>query len=233
MAPNSEEVLSAFAQVSLAARTPVSAILTLESLTRIYPSVVQYHYLLGVALMQVGDMPAAVNSLQQAERLEPNRVLTLVALGLDAEQRVVIDHVTLRDELQRRGELDEAGGILSMRYCKGLVMTACVDAMDFYSPIFTREVVTFKAGLNHVGSSSLEIGIKVLAEVPWSGELRHACTAFLTYVHLGADLRPRPCPPFAPETAGERERWQAALARRERRLERVKRLKAAVSSERG
>jgi len=128
-------------------------------------------------------------------------------------------------------ELDEAGGILSMRYCKGLVMTACVDAMDFYSPIFTREVVTFEAGLNHVGASSLEIGIKVLAEVPWSGEMRHACTAFLTYVHLGADLRPRPASPFVPQTAGEERRWQAAQIRRERRLERVKRLKAAVAAE--
>src|SRR2546422_640622 len=128
-------------------------------------------------------------------------------------------------------ELDEAGGILSMRYCKGLVMTACVDAMDFYSPIFTREVVTFEAGVNHVGSSSLEIGIKVLAEVPWSGEMRHACTAFLTYVHLGADLRPRPAPPFVPQTPGEKGRWQAAQLRRERRLERVKRLKAAVAAE--
>jgi acyl-CoA hydrolase len=130
-------------------------------------------------------------------------------------------------------ELDEAGGILSMRYCRGLVMTACVDAMDFYSPIFTREVVTFEAGLNHVGSSSLEIGIKVLAEKPWSGEIRHACTAFLTYVHLGADLRPRPAPAFVPETAGEKRRWQAAQLRRERRLERVKRLKAIISNERG
>ena len=129
-------------------------------------------------------------------------------------------------------ELDEAGGILSMRYCKGLVMTACVDAMDFYSPIFTREVVTFKAGLNHVGTSSLEIGIKVLAEVPWSGEIRHACTAFLTYVHLGADLRPEAAPAFVPETAGEQRRWQAAQARRDRRLERVKRLKAALTHER-
>jgi acyl-CoA hydrolase len=130
-------------------------------------------------------------------------------------------------------ELDEAGGILSMRYCKGLVMTACVDAMDFYSPIFTHEVVTFKAGLNHVGTSSLEIGVKVLAEVPWSGEVRHACTAFLTYVHLGPDLRPRGAPAFVPETPGERRRWAAALARRARRLERVKRLKTAVSNERG
>ena len=50
-------------------------------------------------------------------------------------------------------ELDEAGGIVSMRYCKGLVMTACLDAMDFYAPIYTHEVLTFKAGLNHVGTS--------------------------------------------------------------------------------
>ena len=87
-------------------------------------------------------------------------------------------------------EVDEAGGILSMRYCRGFVMTACLDAMDFYTPIYTHEVVTFKAGLNHVGSSSLEVGVKVLAEQPWSGEMRHACTAYLTYVHLGGDLCP-------------------------------------------
>ena len=129
--------------------------------------------------------------------------------------------------------LDEAGGILSMRYCKGLVMTACVDAMDFYSPIFTHEVVTFKAALNHVGSSSLETGVKVLAEVPWSGEVRHACTAFVTYVHLGADLRPQPCPPYTPTTAGARRRWEAALGRRAQRLDRVKALKTMLLNERG
>ena len=129
--------------------------------------------------------------------------------------------------------VDEAGGILSMRYCRGLVMTACLDAMDFYSPISTHEVVTFKAGINYVGTASLEVGVKVLAEVPWSGEVRHACTAFLTFVHLGLDLRPRPCPPFTPATPGERRRWDEAVARRGLRLERVKRLKAALLNERG
>jgi len=128
-------------------------------------------------------------------------------------------------------EVDEAGGILSMRYCRGFVMTACLDAMDFYTPIWSHEVVTFKAGLNHVGTSSLEIGVKVLAEKPWSGEVRHACTAYLTYVHLGDDLRPRPCRPFTPGTEAERRRWQAALVRREHRLERVKRLKATLATE--
>jgi acyl-CoA hydrolase len=125
-------------------------------------------------------------------------------------------------------QLDEAGGILSMRFCRGLVMTACLDAMDFYTPIFTHEVVTFQAGLNYVGTSSLEIGIKVVAEKPNTGEVRHACTAFLTYVHLGEDLRPRPCRTFTPESPAERRRWDAALVRREHRLERVKRLKASI-----
>ena len=129
-------------------------------------------------------------------------------------------------------DIDEAGGILSMRYCRGLVMTACLDAMDFYLPISTHEVVTFKAGLNHVGTSSLEVGVKVLTEVPWTGEVRHACTAYLSFVHLGGDLRPQPCPRFEPATAEERRRWQAAERRRAYRRERVQRLKASIK-ERG
>jgi acyl-CoA hydrolase len=132
-------------------------------------------------------------------------------------------------------DIDEAGGILSMRYCRGLVMTACLDALDFYAPISANEVVTLKAGLNHVGTSSLEIGVKVVSEVPWTGEVRHACTAYLTFVHLGPEpgpsLRPRPCPPFIPETPAEQRRWAAALERRGRRLERVKVLRGAAEGE--
>lgn len=133
-------------------------------------------------------------------------------------------------------DIDEAGGILSMRYCRGFVMTACLDAMDFYAPIFSHEVVVFKAGLNYVGTSSLEVGVKVLAETPWTGDVRHACTAFLTFVHLeagGDGWKPAPCRPFAPETAPERRRWEEAAARRERRLARVKRLKTQLANERG
>src|SRR5262249_20904055 len=115
----------------------------------------------------------------------------------------------------------------------GLVMTACLDAMDFYTPIFTHEVVNFQAALNHVGTASLEVGVKVIAERPRTGEVRHACTAYLTYVHLGEDLRPRPCRSFVPETSAERRRWEAAVTRRTLRLERVKRLKAAILNERG
>jgi acyl-CoA hydrolase len=126
-------------------------------------------------------------------------------------------------------DIDEAGGILSMRYCRGHVMTACLDAMDFYTPIWNHEVVTFKAGLNYVGHSSLEVGVKVLAEVPWTGEVRHACTAYLAFVHLGPDRRPRPCPPYHPETAAEERRFAQALERRARRLARMAELKASIN----
>jgi acyl-coenzyme A thioesterase 7 len=128
--------------------------------------------------------------------------------------------------------LDEAGGILSMRYCRGLVMTACLDAMDFHTPIFTHEVLTFEATLNYVGTSSLEIGVNVLAEKPRTGEVRHACSAYLAYVHLGEDLRPRPCRAFTPLGPAERRRWEDAVVRREHRLARVKRLKTAIQNER-
>jgi len=86
-APNSEDVLSAFAQVSLAAGAPVPAIVALTSLTRICPTVAQHQYLLGIALMRAGDSVAAVEALREADRLEPNRFLTLVALGIAHNSR--------------------------------------------------------------------------------------------------------------------------------------------------
>jgi len=82
LAPNAEEVLNAFAQVSLSLRAPVPALQVLEPLARMYPSVAQYRYMLGVALMQAGDVQSAVSPLREADRLEPDRPLTLTALGL-------------------------------------------------------------------------------------------------------------------------------------------------------
>ncbi len=81
LAPNSEEVLSAQARVALAARSPVIATRALEALARMVPNVMENQYLLGVALMQAGDMPSGALALEEARKIEPNRALTLVALG--------------------------------------------------------------------------------------------------------------------------------------------------------
>jgi tetratricopeptide (TPR) repeat protein len=87
IAPNAEDVLSAYAQLSLASKMPLPAVLTLQSLTRVYPTEPQYHYLLGVGLMAIGDMPSAVEALIEADRLEPDHALTLLALGLALNNR--------------------------------------------------------------------------------------------------------------------------------------------------
>lgn len=151
--------------------------------------------------------------------------------------RVVLPEEALFGNLMFPGKLlmgiDEAGGILSVRYARSLVMTASMDALDFYSPLRVGHIIALKAGLNHVGRTSMELGVKVLAEDPLSAEVRHTCTAFLTYVHLGLDRQPQPLRPFTPESEGERRRWDAAVTRREARLPRVKRLKAAIAGERG
>jgi tetratricopeptide (TPR) repeat protein len=82
LAPNAEDVLSAFAEVSLRTGAPVPGILALESLARLWPAEPKYAYLLGVGLMAAGDMPAATDALRRANTLEPGRPLTLLALGL-------------------------------------------------------------------------------------------------------------------------------------------------------
>lgn len=82
LAPNAEETLAAFAELSLAAHAPVPAILTLESLTRMCPAEPRYFYLLGVGLMTAGDMPSAIEALRTANMQAPDTPLTLAALGL-------------------------------------------------------------------------------------------------------------------------------------------------------
>jgi tetratricopeptide (TPR) repeat protein len=82
LAPNSEDVLNAFAQVSLSMKAPVPALQVLEPLARMCPTVAQYQYMLGIALMQAGDIQSSVAPLREADRLEPDRPFTLIALGL-------------------------------------------------------------------------------------------------------------------------------------------------------
>lgn len=126
--------------------------------------------------------------------------------------------------------ITQAGTMAAARVARGSVVLGAMDDIDFLHPVSVGQIAILRAQVEYVGTSSLEVGVKVLAEQPWSGEVRHACTAYLTFVHLGPDLRPRPCRSFTPGTAGERRRWEAALVRRERRLERVKRLKAAIQA---
>lgn len=103
IAPNSERVLSDFAENSLAATDPVAAINALEPLSRMHPSVAKYPYLLGVAHLQIGEMDRSVESLRRSLELEPDRVLSLIALGITYNAQK--EYGAAREVLQRSLEL--------------------------------------------------------------------------------------------------------------------------------
>lgn len=121
--------------------------------------------------------------------------------------------------------LDETASLLAVRYCRCPVVTASLDALSFYAPIRIGEIVTYQAALNHVGRTSMEIGVRVLAEHPLKGDRRHTCTAYLTMVHVDAG-EAKPVPPYLPRSETERRRWGEAAARRAGRLARRARLRA-------
>ena len=115
--------------------------------------------------------------------------------------------------------LDQVAYACAARYAGRYVVTLSVDQVTFREPIHVGELVTFLASVNHTGTSSMEVGIKVLAEEIRTQRMRHANSCFFTMVALGDDRKPVPVPALEPKTADERRRQQMAELRRGLRSE--------------
>jgi tetratricopeptide (TPR) repeat protein len=115
IAPNSEAVLVARAKVSLAVQAPVLAIQALESLGRMQLTAAEPSYLLGVARLQIGDMPGATEALEQSLELEPRFPLALIALGtaLSAQKRFEEAREVAQKSLRLAPESAEALAVLA------------------------------------------------------------------------------------------------------------------------
>lgn len=120
-------------------------------------------------------------------------------------------------------DIDETAAILAGRFVRGIIVTGSIDDLYFYSPIRVGEIIIIKAGLNYVGKMSLEVGIKVLTEDFTTGNQKHTCSAFLNFVHIGEDGKPKSVPNFKPETFTEIRHWKEAEERKRVRGERLKR----------
>ena len=113
--------------------------------------------------------------------------------------------------------IDVAGAVVAVRHCRSNVVTASIERLDFHQPIFIGDLVTFKASLNLVGRTSMEIGVLVESENLRTGEFRKAASAHLTYVAMGKDRRPVQVPPLILETREDIRRNCEAKLRREER----------------
>ena len=115
-------------------------------------------------------------------------------------------------------QLDQVAYACASRYAGRYVVTLSVDQAMFLQPIHVGELVTFLASVNHTGTSSMEIGIKVVAEDIRSQVVRHVNSCFFTMVAVDDDKKPAAVPPLSPRTEEEKRRWQGALIRKELRV---------------
>jgi len=126
--------------------------------------------------------------------------------------------------------LDQMAYACASRYAGKYVVTLSVDQVMFRQPIHVGEMVTFLASVNYAGTTSMEVGIKVIAENIRTQELRHANSCFFTMVAVDDDGKPCPVPPFHPANAEEQRRFDSAKIRRELRREFEQRIKAVKAS---
>jgi acyl-CoA hydrolase len=113
---------------------------------------------------------------------------------------------------------DEAAGLAAVKYSRRPVVTAAVDRMTFLVPIHVGELVTLAATVNAVWHTSMEVGVRVDAENPLTGQRRHTNTAFLTIVAVDGNGRPVKVPPLVVEDEEGRRREREAQIRRANRL---------------
>lgn len=114
--------------------------------------------------------------------------------------------------------LDKVAYACAARYSGKYVVTLSVDQIFFKEPIYVGELVMFYASVNYVGTSSMEIGIKVVAENLQKGTQRHTNTCYFTMVALDKNGKPTNVPALKLKTKIERYRFEEAEKRRKLRL---------------
>ncbi|WP_010487781.1 acyl-CoA thioesterase [Pseudomonas sp. S9] len=115
--------------------------------------------------------------------------------------------------------LDEVAYACASRYAGCYVVTLSVEQVTFREPIHVGELVTFLASVNFTGTTSMEVGIKVVTENIRERSVRHTNSCFFTMVAVDEQGRSIKVPPRQPETPEEQRRFTKGQQRRAIRQE--------------
>ena len=121
--------------------------------------------------------------------------------------------------------IDVVAAMAGQRHCEGSVVTANIDKISFRAPIHVGDHVLLQACVNYVGTTSMEVGVRVDREEPATGERVHTTTAYLTFVHLDDSEMPAKIIALRPETEEEKRRHANAKLRVQARKELLERIK--------
>jgi acyl-CoA hydrolase len=122
--------------------------------------------------------------------------------------------------------MDMIASMAAQRHCGKEVVTAGIDSIIFKEPIHVGDHVVLKASINYAGRTSMEVGVRVIREDPYSGKQIIATTAHLTFVALGENKKPIAVPPIQPESPDEKRRYENAKLRVQARKDLLRKMKA-------
>ena len=114
--------------------------------------------------------------------------------------------------------MDEIAGSVAALHARKNVVTASVDQMSFYEPVYIGNLLMLKASVNFVGKTSMEVGVRIEARDLRTGKTLHTGSSYLTFVALDKSGKPTEIAQIIPETPDEKRRFEEAGARRQRRL---------------
>ena len=115
-------------------------------------------------------------------------------------------------------QMDRIAVVVAERHSGKLCVTVGVDAVQFIQPATGADTLIYSASCNRAWNTSMEIGVKVMAELSRSGARRHILSAYLTFIALDDNDKPSPVPAVVPHSEAEVHRFQEAALRREARL---------------
>ena len=114
--------------------------------------------------------------------------------------------------------IDIAAATTAMRHARRSCVTASIDALAFVAPVKLGEIVCIFSSVNFTGRTSMEIGVRLEAEDPSTGERKHVASSYLTFVAVDESGKPIPIPSIIPKTEAEKRRFREAQLRRKSRL---------------
>jgi acyl-CoA hydrolase len=110
--------------------------------------------------------------------------------------------------------VDEIAGVVAAMHARMNVVTASIDKMNFFKPVYVGNLLILRASLNYVGRSSMTVGVRIEAKDLMTGTVVHTGSSFVTLVGLDEKGRPAEVPDVLPETEDEKRRYERGKAKR-------------------
>ena len=127
--------------------------------------------------------------------------------------------------------MDRAASISARRHSRRITVTASVNHVAFNHAVPLGSVVTVEASVSRAFRTSMEIFIDVWIEDRFTGDRTKANEAIYTFVAVDDTGKPTEVPPLSPETDLEKERYVAALRRKQLSLVLAGKLPPSEASE--